>query len=256
MRPELPVAERWFAVEEVEDGLTLLWEPHIAEFFVSNVWHVRGSDRDLLVDTANGVGDLRGEVARLLEGRDVIAVVTHEHFDHFGGLHAFDERLCHGSAADGVRDPYAIASFPEDWPASLVDEIRGYGYEPPQRVLTALPAPGFDESGWRTPAAEPTSLLSEGDLIDLGDRAFEVLHVPGHTPGSIALWEASTGTLFTGDAFYVDDALMFDDPEAGVASLRRLGDLPVRKVMGGHGPVVEPDRFLEAIDAELAARGA
>ncbi|MEA2551756.1 MAG: hypothetical protein QOE25_1525 [Actinomycetota bacterium] len=256
MRAPLPVAERWFAVEEIEAGLTLLWEPHIAEFFVSNVWHVMGSDRDLLVDTANGVGDLRGEVTPSLEGRDVIAVVTHEHFDHIGGLHAFDERLCHGADAPGIRDPSASAAFPEDWPESLAGEIRGYGYEPPQRLLTALPSPAFDESGWRTPPAEPTSLLAEGDLIDLGDRAFEVLHVPGHTSGSIALWEATTGTLFTGDAFYVDDSLMFDDPEAGMASLRRLRDLPVRMVLGGHGPAVGPDRFVAAIDAELATRGA
>jgi hypothetical protein len=41
-----------------------------------------------------------------------------------------------------------------------------------------------------------------------------------------------------------------------MASLRRLRDLPVRMVLGGHGPVVGPDRFVAAIDAELATRGA
>ncbi|MEP7059767.1 MAG: MBL fold metallo-hydrolase [Actinomycetota bacterium] len=256
MSSELPVAERWFAVEEIEPGLNLLWEPHIAEFFVSNVWHVRGRDRDLLVDTANGVGDLRGEMAPLVQGREVIAVVTHEHFDHIGGLSAFDQRLCHDADAAGVRNPYAIASFPEDWPEGLAQEIRAYGYEPPARLLTALPSRDFDERAWRTPSSEPTSLLAEGDVVDLGDRAFEVLHVPGHTAGSIALWESGTGTLFTGDAFYVDDALMFDDPQAGVTSLSRLRDLPVRTVLGGHGPVVDAERFARAIDAELAARGA
>lgn len=255
MRPDLPLAERWFSAEQIEEGLTLLWEPHIAEFFVSNVWHVRGRDRDLLVDTANGIGDLRGELAFLLQGRQILAVATHEHFDHMGGLHAFDERLCHPADAAGVRDPYAIASFPEDWPQGLAEEIRAYGYEPPERLLTARPPQPFDEASWRTPPAEPTSLLEEGDVLDLGDRAFEVLHVPGHTPGSIALWEASSGTLFTGDAFYVDDAMMFEDLEAGMRSLRRIRDLPVRLVLGGHGPVVDGDRLRAAIDAELAARG-
>ncbi len=256
MRPDLPLVERWFSAEQIEDGLTLLWEPHIAEFFVSNVWHVRGRDRDLLVDTANGIGDLRGELAPLLEGRQILAVATHEHFDHIGGLHAFDERLCHPADAAGVRDPYAIASFPEDWPSGLAEEIRAYGYEPPERLLTARPPQSFDEASWRTPPAEPTSLLEEGDVLDLGDRAFEVLHVPGHTAGSIALWEASSGTLFTGDAFYVDDAMMFEDLEAGMRSLRRIRDLPVRLVLGGHGPVVDGDRLRAAIDSELAARGA
>jgi len=42
--------------------------------------------------------------------------------------------------------------------------------------------------------------VRDGDIIDLGDRAFEVLHLPGHSPGSIALFEAATKTLFSGDA--------------------------------------------------------
>jgi glyoxylase-like metal-dependent hydrolase (beta-lactamase superfamily II) len=39
-------------------------------------------------------------------------------------------------------------------------------------------------------------------VIDLCDRVFEVLHLPGHSPGSIGLWERQTGTLFSGDAIY------------------------------------------------------
>ena len=50
--------------------------------------------------------------------------------------------------------------------------------------------------------APATRLLGDGDVIDLGDRAFEVLHLPGHSPGSIGLWEAATGILFSGDAVY------------------------------------------------------
>ena len=44
--------------------------------------------------------------------------------------------------------------------------------------------------------------IGEGDVIDLGDRAFEVLHLPGHSPGSIGLWDPAAGTLFSGDAIY------------------------------------------------------
>jgi len=45
----------------------------------------------------------------------------------------------------------------------------------------------------RAPAA-PTRVLGAGDVIDLGDRAFEVLYLPGHSPGSIGLWEMATST--------------------------------------------------------------
>ena len=93
----------------------------------------------------------------------------------------------------GRRNPRngGLALLRTDFPPGLDDEIRWYGYEPPERVITALPRGDFDVAGWRTPSTEPTRLLGEGEVVDLGDRAFEVLHVPGHTAGSIALWEAA-----------------------------------------------------------------
>ncbi len=44
--------------------------------------------------------------------------------------------------------------------------------------------------------------------MDLGDRRFAVLHLPGHSPGGLGLWEAETGVLFTGDTLY--DGLLLD----------------------------------------------
>jgi glyoxylase-like metal-dependent hydrolase (beta-lactamase superfamily II) len=128
-----------------------------------------------------------------------------------------------------------------------------YGYPVPDSILRALPSPGFDVAGWVTPGVEPTSFLDEGDVVDLGDRAFEVLHTGGHTPGSISLWEAPTGTLFSGDAVYVDDRLSWDDREAFLRSLDRLRALPVRVVHGGHGRTFGGDDLRAVVDSELAA---
>ena len=76
-------------------------------------------------------------------------------------------------------------------------------------------------------------------LIDEGDRTFEVIHTPGHSPGSIMLGEASTGILFTGDTVYdgplVDDAF-HSDVGAYIASMKRILELTVRVVHGGHFP--------------------
>ena len=105
-----------------------------------------------------------------------------------------------------------------DFRPGLEDEIRWYGYEPPERVITAVPRKDFDVSGWRTPGTEPTRLLSDGDVVDLGDRVFEVLHIPGHTAGSIALWDPAGGLLFTA----LDDPLHAEDEDAFVASLPRF----------------------------------
>jgi glyoxylase-like metal-dependent hydrolase (beta-lactamase superfamily II) len=73
--------------------------------------------------------------------------------------------------------------------------------------------------------------------VDLGDRHFEVIHTPGHSPGGIALWVAATGILFSGDIVY-DGPLIEDTYHADARdyhrSMVRLYDLPVRLVHGGH----------------------
>jgi glyoxylase-like metal-dependent hydrolase (beta-lactamase superfamily II) len=250
----LPVADRWFRSREVAPGLTLLVEDHLDPFFESNVWHLRGRDRDLVVDTGNGVGDLRGELTALTGDRPVVAVATHRHFDHVGGLHAFDERWCHEADADGVRAPEPVALRRRDFPPGLEDEIRWFGYEPPDLVVTAVPEAGFDLEGWRTPGCEPTRLLAEGDVVDLGDRAFEVLHLPGHTAGSLGLWDPRHGLLFTGDTAALDDPLFVEDEAAFVGSLERLRELPVELVAAGHSRTFGREELVELVDQELRAR--
>ena len=85
--------------------------------------------------------------------------------------------------------------------------------------------------------APVTDALADGDTIDLGDRVFEVVHLPGHTPGSAALFDHDSGVLFTGDVLY-DGELLDELPESSiddyVASMRRLLDLDVTMAYAGH----------------------
>jgi len=106
-------------------------------------------------------------------------------------------------------------------------------------------------AGWVTPGAEPTVLLDDGDVVELGDRRLTVLHTPGHTAGSACLFEEAAGTLFSGDAIYVDAKLSWDDPEAFAASLRRLRALDVRRVHAGHERSFDGGELRRAIDATL-----
>ena len=55
---ELPVASPWFARRRVDDSITLLWEPHVHRIQQCNIWHLRGRDRDLIVDTGLGIASL------------------------------------------------------------------------------------------------------------------------------------------------------------------------------------------------------
>jgi glyoxylase-like metal-dependent hydrolase (beta-lactamase superfamily II) len=86
---------------------------------------------------------------------------------------------------------------------------------------------------------------------------FEVLHVPGHSPGSIALWEEATGVLFSGDAVYdgplVDDAYHSNGDDY-LRTLVRLRELPVTVVHGGHFPSFGRQRYRQIIDDYVAGR--
>ncbi len=255
MMPDLPLAERWFDVTPMGDAITLLTEPHAAPYIWSNIWHVRGRDRDLLIDTGNGIGALRPVVEELSGGRPVIAVATHSHFDHIGGLHEFDVRWCHSADApdvEAVGDPLRLLE--RDLSEAFVQDMAYYGYEPAEVLIDSLPFDGFDIEGFSTRPATVDRALADGDEIRLGDRTFEVLHVPGHTPGSIALWDERSGALFTGDTVYVDDAVHAEDPGRFAESLARLRGLPVEVVHGGHNRSFGREELVAKIDATLAGR--
>ena len=231
---DLPVAHPWFHAEDAGGGITRLWEPHIDDLLVSNVWHVPGRDADLVVDAANGIGPLRPAIDALVEGRPVIAVATHGHFDHVGGLHEFDDRRVHRDDAVMTRAPFPLRLRRDDFPEGTEEMFAYYDSPVPEIIVDALPSATFDVAGWVSPGAEPTMLLDDGDTIDLGDRRFTVVHTPGHTDGSICLFEEAVGTLFSGDALYVDAKLSWNDPTSAAASLRRLRELPVTVAHAGH----------------------
>lgn len=60
-------AEDWYSVNHLSDGVSLISEPYIKEFYRCNVWHVRGRDANLLVDSGMGVVGLRQQVTLLAE---------------------------------------------------------------------------------------------------------------------------------------------------------------------------------------------
>jgi glyoxylase-like metal-dependent hydrolase (beta-lactamase superfamily II) len=251
------IAERWFEIRRIDDDITLLWEPHVVPLLRCNIWHVRGRDRDLLVDTGMGICSLR-EAARDLFDKPLIAAATHTHTDHVGGHHEFDDCLVHRLEADRLVNPRGRSALhTRNSSAEDLQKLRDAGYEVGEELITALPHAGYDLDSFRVRPATPSRIVEEGDVVDLGDRRFEILHLPGHSPGGIGLWEAASGMLFSGDAIY-DGPLLDDIPgadvDAYIATMERLKRLPVQVVHAGHDPSFGRERLIELADGYLGRR--
>lgn len=231
--------EDWYSVRRLDDGVTAISEPYIQEFYRCNVWHVRGRDRDMLVDSGMGVVSLR-EWVPLVTERDLIAVASHTHFDHIGCHHEFECRAVHAAEADLLINPTRWNTLADPY---VTDEI-----------FDALPPEPYCSTCYAVKKAPATRLLEDGDVVDLGDRQFEVVHTPGHSPGGIALYEKATEILFSGDIVY-DGPLIEDtyhsDAADYLASMERLLTLPVRLVHGGHFPSFGGDRYRQLIKGWL-----
>lgn len=236
--------EDWYRIRPLPDGVTWIDEPHIHEFYRCNVWHIRGRDRDMLVDSGMGVVPLRQWVPLVTE-RPLDAVASHTHFDHIGAHHEFPCRLCHEAEAHLLEFPTRAGVLIDPY---VTDEI-----------FTTLPPEPYLSVSYSVKTAPATRLLTDGDVIDLGDRHFDVIHTPGHSPGGIALWEAASGVLFSGDIIY-DGELIEDTYHANAAdyfrSMVRLYDLPVRVVHGGHFASFDGARHRQIIRAWLDEKDA
>jgi len=251
---ELPVSTNWFRTRSVSPSLDQVDEPHVHELLRANIWHLRGRDRDLIVDTGLGVASLRQHLPHLFD-RDPVVVLTHTHLDHMGGAHEFPCCWAHRGEPFDAPPPGSLYHRP------LIDElgITAEAFPVTSPVLMdAVPRAGFGVNDYRLRPALEIQWLTEGARIDLGDRVFTVLHLPGHTPASIGLFDEASGALFSGDVVY-DDALIDDCVGSDVGqyrdSMQRLIDLDVTVVHPGHGDSFDGSRLREIASAYLERTG-
>ena len=228
-------ADKWYEAISFADGVTLIHEPWIKPFFRCNIWHIRGRDQDLLFDSGLGHFSLRAHVP-LVSERKLTCIASHTHFDHIGCHHEFGACAVHGAEADILANPENAKTLADKY---ATDDM-----------FDCLPE-GWNAAEYHVKPAEIGRVLQHGDIIDLGDRAFEVVHTPGHSPGGIGLFEAKTGIFLSGDIIYdgplIDDAYHSDIP-VYVETLESLRNLPVTIVHGGHFASFGPTRFQQLID--------
>ncbi len=251
----LKLAGKWYERKTITSDITLIFEPYVHPFLRCNIWHVRGRDKDLLIDTGLGVSSLKDEIQDLID-KPVTALATHVHYDHVGCLHEFDERLMHAIEAPRM-DNYQEFSWLKvtDFPEEFHDALRDDDYR--EYLISAIPETEFDPDDYQVTSTSVTCSIEEGDVVDLGNRHLEVFHLPGHSPGSIGLWDKDNAILFSGDALY-DGQLLDDLPDSNIPdyihTMKRLRELPVDVVHGGHEPSFGRERMIELIDAYLEWR--
>ncbi len=192
----------------------------------STAYLIRGQDRAVLIDTLNGAENLADIVATLTD-RPVMVVNTHGHVDHIGCNHFFPEAWMHRADYDIYLQHFNFVR----------QGLREGG---------AAFVPTGDEC--------KIHFIEPGTVLDLGGITLEVVAIPGHTPGSIALLDRAARLLYTGDAINGQIWMQLDHSTKLATYLDSLNALePLRDAFdgmyGGHvrAAVPTPASYIETM---------
>ena len=145
-----------------------------------NIYLILGNEKALLIDTGMGLFPLKPLIESLIGNRTLIVINTHSHFDHRGGNEEFEAVLAHPSEIKQLSEPFDL-SFLKNSSQSLIGQYLKKNY-------------------MLAPANEIKS-IDNGNHIELGNIDIEVIHTPGHSPGSISLL-TNKNEFFIGDMAY------------------------------------------------------
>lgn len=183
----------------------------------SNVYLVNGK---VLIDAGMNSDLIIKQLEKYIKLTDLeLIILTHCHYDHTAAAAAIAEKSgaevgVHKADLEGVNDEYLSVS-----------------------VL-------FGDSA---PAVKPTITYEEGDKIAIGNGEYlEVIHTPGHSMGSICLYEPVSKSLFSGDTVFPGGGfgrMDFEgsEPDKMLGSVEKLTKLDVKNLYSGHGTPTDRD---------------
>lgn len=217
----------YFDVARIDPNTYAINEP---QYWQRNILYVlKGEQRSILFDTGSGTRNV-AFVADKVTKKPMTVVASHMHYDHIGSHASFKS--------------VAMIDLPETREATTAE---GW-YAPPLSKRLWPFTGGFAVTEWWKP----------GDVIDIGDRRIEVVHIPGHSTDSIALIDRESGYAFVGDHLHGGTLyanLPGSDVAAYLASTRKLlNDYPeIRTVFGAHYEGRMTRDSLVALEKSLAA---
>ena len=215
--------EAWFTHKEIGRGIWV-----ISDHDQDKIYVVEGEERALVVDTGLGYQNLKHYVATITS-KPLLVVNTHAHPDHAGGNHVFDQVHIHRDELETLNyytsEPVMLDTFMRFVKRKMPDHLRDKN-----KTLPAL------------------ITIDEGFQFDLGNRILDVIHIPGHSPGSIALYDRQSASLFTGDM--ANPHLWMQIKYAGsmeewLQSINKLRTYryPVQQLLPGHGDPLAPSHL-------------
>lgn len=200
-----------------------------------------GQHQALLIDTAYGFEDLSA-VVREITPRPLTVLNSHGHIDHTGGNFYFNSPVCIHEADIPVYRRHNQPEFHRHMEKSLrlFDRIifwRTLIPKDPER--NDRQRAGFDN--WL--------FIKEGDRFDLGGVSAQIIEIPGHTPGSIAVYLPEKRLMITSDGANPGAYLFLPESttlSAYIESLRKLKNYDYDFILTGHSDKLMPKSELDA----------
>lgn len=234
------MSQNWFEVSEPQDqrkncpDIYAIQEPGHSEEVISYL--IIGSEKAAMIDTGMGIANIKS-VTRQYTKLPIQVINTHSHWDHIGGNHLFEEIAIHKIEAKEIE-----LGVGHDFLKTQMTK---------EKIWRALP-PDFHLKEYRIFPSNPTRLLQDGDIIDIGEYELTVFHLPGHSPGSICLWNHEFGHLFTGDVIYQGPLyahLQGSNLQDYIISIKRLKSLldSVEILFPAHNQTPLDRSFLEEV---------
>ena len=186
--------------------------------FDGNVYLIL-DERPILVDAGMMAAPTLRNIKKLIDPQKIeMIVLTHCHHDHSGAAPEL-------KAATGAR-----LLLSEKEVGAVGDDLASVAYL----------------FGQQAPHYEVDQTLKEGMVLDIGEWKLEVMETPGHSQGSLCLYEPRAKVLFSGDTVFPDGNIGRTDMYGGstpdlVASIERLTALDVEIMYPGHMEITGRD---------------
>ena len=190
-----------------------------------NCFIISNGDNAVLADTCHT--KYREKILNACKGYNIrLIVLTHGHIDHIQNAAYLSGELNAPIAMNGEDIPLIGDNMRQPLKA---ESFLG-------KIVLALSEKSFRED--EIPAFEPTVLLKDGDTLEEYGIPAEIIAVPGHTKGSIAI-DVDKKYLIVGDAlmnmFYPTVSMLYNDKEEMLESAGRIVGMGERIICFGHG---------------------